>query len=137
MAIEKRDMRNKFCPTDEDYKKIEEMAGYGMTIEMIGGIFGVNKRTIERHAKDNVELKGAIERGRAKASFEIQRTAYNMAKSGEVPAMTMFWLKTRCNWKETSVHEHRAEKLEELIGASMESETPKAIEAVNKQLDDD
>ena len=64
MAIEKRDMRNKFCPTDEDYKKIEEMAGYGMTIEMIGGIFGVNKRTIERHAKDNVELKGAIERGR-------------------------------------------------------------------------
>ena len=32
-------------------------------------------------------------------------TAFQMANSGKFPVMTIFWLKTRCGWKETKAHE--------------------------------
>ena len=36
----------------------------------------------------------------------MAQTAYNMAKSGKFPTMTMFWLKTQAGWRETSRMEH-------------------------------
>ena len=36
----------------------------------------------------------------------MAQTAYNLAKSGKCPVMTMFWLKTQAGWRETSRLEH-------------------------------
>ena len=36
----------------------------------------------------------------------MAQTAYQMAKSGKFPTMTMFWLKTQAGWRETSRLEH-------------------------------
>jgi len=36
------------------------------------------------------------------ATATVAQTAYNLAKSGKCPVMTMFWLKTQAGWRETS-----------------------------------
>ena len=91
--------------TEKDYKKIETLAGYGLTMDQIAGVFSMSKDTLERRAKKVDMLHAAIEEGRAKAAARVTQSAYQMAVSGKVPAMTMFWLKTRCRWKEKHVIE--------------------------------
>ena len=51
-------------------------------------------------------LKCLMEQGRSNALANVMRTAYEQAVSGDVPAMTMYYLKTRAGWKETHVVEH-------------------------------
>ncbi len=84
----------------EDYKKIEAMASYGLSVEKIANVLGMSKKTLERRAKENGKVKTALELGRAKAEANVSKAAYGMAVSGKVPAMTMFWLKCRAGWKE-------------------------------------
>ena len=86
--------------TEKDMEQIETMAGLGMPLHHIAAVIGVGKATIERHAKTNPALTEALEKGRGKAAHEIYKTAYELAKSGKVPAMTMFWLKCQAGWKE-------------------------------------
>jgi DNA-binding XRE family transcriptional regulator len=45
-------------------------------------------------------VKYAIEKGRADAGNVVMKTCYTMAASGKHPVMTIFWLKTRCRWRE-------------------------------------
>lgn len=86
--------------TKEDIEKIETMAGMGMRIDDIALVLNCTARTIQNHIKKNDELKDALKRGRAKANFNVAQKAYEMAMSGNIPAMTIFWLKTRANWQE-------------------------------------
>ena len=69
--------------------------------------------------KKDPNLLAAIERGRDAAIANVSQTAYQMAVSGEHPAMTMFWLKTRARWKE--VHHVEVEgkvTLEDIVQAA-------------------
>lgn len=108
--------------TEEDFIKIERMAAAGLNMRQIASIWDRDERTFRRYYKEYPELTEALKRGRSKANLEIGNIAYKMAKSGNTPAMTMFWLKCRANWKETSVHEHKGLTLEELVNASREIE---------------
>jgi hypothetical protein len=68
---------------------------------------GIPHETIRKHRLINVCLT-TFRRAFAKeireasptANQEIILSAYQQAKSGKVPAMTMFWLKCRCGWRE-------------------------------------
>lgn len=91
---------------DDAGRQLEAMAGMGLTIAQMAAIMGMGKATLERRLKDNDELKIRLEKGRAKALLSVSRTAYDMAVSGKVPAMTMFYLKCRGGWKETQKLEH-------------------------------
>lgn len=75
-------------------RQVETLAGYGLTGDQIAAVFGVHRRTLERHMLD------AIQRGRATAIGEVAKTAYKMAVEGNPPAMTMFYLKCQGRWKE-------------------------------------
>ena len=44
--------------------------------------------------------------GSVKANSSVAQSLYKMATSGKCPASTMFWLKCRAGWRETSVIEH-------------------------------
>jgi hypothetical protein len=109
--------------TDEDYKKIETMAGYGLSLAKIAALFGRSLRTFQNYKESNERVAMAIEAGKAKAHLQVHKTAYDMAVSGKVPQMTMFWLKSRAGWKETEVHEVNAnmnvqsESVDKLVGA--------------------
>ena len=75
--------------------KVVQLAAYGLTVEQISCIVEIPLRTLQRlYAKE-------IQEGIAKAALKVTQTAYQMATSGTNPAMTMFWLKCRCRWRET------------------------------------
>lgn len=94
-------------PVPEDAgRQLETMAAMGLTVQQMAAIIGVGKATLERWLKANDELMVVVERGRAKSLLSVARTAYDMAVSGKVPVMTMFYLKCRGGWKETQRHEH-------------------------------
>lgn len=90
--------------SETEWNVVVNATRIGLTIEAIALIVGMKKRTLERRLKER-EGTGGLEKGRAEAEYNVANTAYTMAVSGGNPAMTMFWLKCRAGWKETSVHE--------------------------------
>lgn len=99
-------MARKKLPLEEDkIKRIEVMAGLGLTVEQMAAILEMSKKTFERRMKDTEGAIDALEKGRALASLNVTQAAYKMATSGKQPAMTMFWLKCRERWREVNVHE--------------------------------
>jgi hypothetical protein len=92
-----RQGRKNHTPTAEQRKQVETLAGYGLTVEQIGYVLACSHDTVKRHYVEE------LERGQAVAVAKVAQTAFQMATSGNEPAMTMFWLKTRARWRE--VHE--------------------------------
>ncbi len=100
--------------------QIEAMAGLGLKVEQMAAILGISKKTFERRMVEKKEVIDALERGRSIAANNVTKTAYEMAKSGKIPSMTMFWLKCRQNWREVQSVEltGRDGKPLEVIGKS-------------------
>jgi uncharacterized protein (DUF2384 family) len=92
--------------TNDEIEQVERMAGLGLTMDQISRVIGISKDSLERRSNETAALKSAISRGRANASLRVMETAYQLATSGECPSMTMFWLKTRCQWQERSSVDH-------------------------------
>jgi hypothetical protein len=86
-------------PSAETRAQVEDLAGYGLTHAQIAHVLKVSQDTVERHYAEELEA------GLALALATVAKTAFQMATSGEEPAMTMFWLKTRAKWKEVQHHE--------------------------------
>jgi len=77
------------------------MAATGFTQEEIAtclGTKGIDPKTMRKHFA--VDLDTAAN----KANAAVANKAYQMAVTGNPPAATFFWLKTRCGWRETSDH---------------------------------
>lgn len=86
--------------TKEQLDMMQRAAGTGCTLDQISYLLNVKPRAFDDYIRKYPEVQERIEAGRAQASFKVMETAYSMAISGEEPAMTMFWLKTRCRWRE-------------------------------------
>lgn len=82
--------------TDKDKAEVQELIGYGLTVEQIAQIKGCSAKTIHNTCQEE------IDRGRPIAAAQVLRTAFKMATSGKCPAMTMFWLKCRMGWSEVN-----------------------------------
>ena len=102
-------MPDKIELTKQDMERIETMAGLGLTVTQMSAILGISKKTFERRMNDNQDVNDAISKGRASASAKVLDSAFKMAVSGRHVAMTIFWLKCREHWKDTSVIEHTGE----------------------------
>lgn len=89
-----------------DLEQLQKFAAAGLTTEQMAHILGVGPATLDRRIADYPEIKDAINKGRSMAIFNVAASAYQQAISGKNPAMTMFYLKCRARWKETSVTEH-------------------------------
>lgn len=97
--------RPKKTLTKQQIQSLSRMAGQGLTNEQMGAIFGMSKKTFERRMKDTPGGFDALEKGRAQAGDRVSQTAFDMAVSGQSPAMTMFWLKCRLRWREVQAVE--------------------------------
>lgn len=87
---------------DKDCEKLKTMAAMGLPQKSMAQIMGISEITLERMIKHRVAVREAILNGRALGDVAVHQTVYSMATSGEHPAMTMFWLKVRCGWRETT-----------------------------------
>jgi len=86
--------RPSFKPTKEQREKVESMSGYGLTAEQICNLVEVSRGTLFKYFGEELKL------GEGKAHAQITHRAFDMARSGRFPAMTMFWLKCRAGWTE-------------------------------------
>lgn len=68
----------------------------GMTQGNIAKVLGISEKTLRAHYAEHLEWGAEL------ALARVAQTAYNMAISGDYPAMTMFYLKTRGGWRETA-----------------------------------
>ena len=94
----------KYNPTDDDYKKVEEMVLIGLDQHTIAKIMGVSIGTLVKY------YKATLETARETRTARVAGVAYEMAVSGQSPSMTTFWLKTQAGWtpKQHIVHEDKS-----------------------------
>ena len=93
----------------KEIEEIEMMAGLGLRYEDIALIKNMCDDTLKKYASD------ALSRGKAKAKAAVMQTAFKMATSGKVPAMTMFWLKTQAQWREAQTLINESQNLKEQV----------------------
>lgn len=101
---ESRNSRGKkYSPTDDDYKKVEEMVTIGLDQHTIAKIMGISNATLTKYYKHTLVT------ARDKRTASVAGVAYEMAMSGESASMTTFWLKTQGGWtpKQHVIHEDR------------------------------
>jgi hypothetical protein len=95
--------RPRFEPTMEERKLVQAMAGFGIPEPQIAGTIGehgIDAKTLRKH------FRRELDTGATKANTAVAQTLYKMASSGHHAAATIFWLKCRAGWKETSVLQH-------------------------------
>lgn len=64
---------------DRDIRKIERMAGYGLTVKMIAAIMGVTDSCLRERAGGDDVLRCALERGKARVAARVSRSLVNRA----------------------------------------------------------
>ena len=88
-------LKNEHIPTAEQRELVFELASQGKPQYEIAKHVGIALHTLRKHYRQELDDAAPI------ANERVKQTAYQLATSGESPAMTMFWLKCRDNWRET------------------------------------
>jgi len=92
--------RRKYEPTDKDLRTVEAMAVCGMPQESIARVLGIDGKTLRKH------FRVLLDTSADKADAQVGATLYKLATSGLCPAATIFWMKCRRRWRETTRVEH-------------------------------
>jgi len=113
-------------PSGDDIRKIEELAGYGLTMPQIAAVLGFTDRTLLNHREVNPEIDSALQRGKAKAAARVGRALFQRAVDGDVPAIR-WWEMTR---------EQRSERTqaESTIEVRIDAETEARMAAIVAQF---
>lgn len=80
--------------TEERRRQISVMAACGLRDDEIAMVMGVSESYLSKNHRPD------LKKGRVQAIATVGQKAYQMAISGEFPAMTMFFLKCRAGWRE-------------------------------------
>lgn len=94
----------------EEVKKIETLAGYGLTTKDIARVMSLTPATLFRRLQSTPNARESVEKGRALQRSRVVETAARIAESGKHPIFTMFWLKCRARWTEKSIDERSLTK---------------------------
>lgn len=111
-----------------DLKKVEEYAQACDSEEEIALALGISYSTLRRRKADSEQFEQAIKRGKAKANVFVGGMLMKKIKSGDTTAM-IFYLKSRCGWKETTRQE-----ISGINGAPIKTESARAKEMTTEQL---
>ena len=95
--------RPKLQPTDEDRKMVQMLAACGVDQKQIAARIGIRStKTLRKYYRNE------IDRGAAEANAMVGQALYKMATSGNHPAATIFWLKSRAGWNDHRGYEPSA-----------------------------
>jgi hypothetical protein len=93
--------RKAHIPDPAMRRQVETMAAYGIPETDISRVVNIDPKTLRKHYRDELDT------GSIKANSRMAENLYRKAM-GDGPqsvTATIFWLKTRAQWKETSVQE--------------------------------
>jgi hypothetical protein len=90
--------RPKLNPTEDQRRLVKSFAAVGISQEAIAKHIGIRSpKTLRQHFRDE------LDRGGTEANHQVGQTLFQMATSGQCPAATIFWMKTRNGFhKETT-----------------------------------
>jgi len=87
--------RPMFVPTAEQRALVKSLAGVGIHHEEIARKIGIRSpKTLRRHFREELDT------GATDANYKVAKTLFEMATSGDCPAATIFWAKTRNGYRE-------------------------------------
>ena len=87
--------RPQLNPTEDQRHLVKSMAAVGISQEQIALKIGVRSpKTLRKHFRKELDL------GMTEANYKVAQTLFQMATSGECPAATIFWAKTRNGFRE-------------------------------------
>lgn len=89
-------------PTDDNRKKIESMAGYGLPQDQIAKVMRISEATLKKYYAEE------LSRGAAVANSLVAESLFKQCRQGNTTAL-IFWAKTRMGWKDTTALEHSGE----------------------------
>ncbi|NCY20678.1 hypothetical protein EBX31_01820 [bacterium] len=98
----KRDVRMKDGLDFETIQQIEKLSGLGLTQPQIAYVVSIKPKKFQWYLQKDSLLREAMDRGIARANAQVAMTLFKLATSGECPAATFFWAKTRMGWKESN-----------------------------------
>ena len=84
-----------------DLADVERLAEVCDNEEEIARALGISSYTIDARKRESAEFREAIKRGKAKANIFVGGKLMSLIKAGNVAA-TIFYMKSRCGWKEAS-----------------------------------
>jgi len=115
---EKANPQGRHIPTDETRAIVRSMSVVGYGQQDVSVVLNLDEKTLRKHYREELDL-AAI-----KANTIIGNTAFMMATGGgppridaegrniggdwrnAIPSMTIFWMKTKMGFRETTRHEH-------------------------------
>ena len=82
-------------------RQVEAMAAYGIPEADIAQVMEIDPKTLRRHYRPELDT------GHIKANSRMAENLYRkaMGDGSQAVTATIFWLKTRARWKETTVSE--------------------------------
>jgi hypothetical protein len=88
-------------PEPAGRRQVEAMSAYGVPEADIARVLGIDPKTLRKHYRDELDT------GSIKANSRMAENLYRKAMGDGPQAVTatIFWLKTRAQWKETTVQE--------------------------------
>jgi hypothetical protein len=113
-------------PTPASISLVETAAGLGLPQDMICLLVGVSKKTLYVHYRDDPVIGNVLDKGKAKAVFEVAKTLFQRATTGKDLGAAIFYLKAQAGWREKHVLDDPETRkgLAELIALSGLSSTP-------------
>jgi hypothetical protein len=123
--------RPTFIPTDEQRRLVKSLAAYGMKHDAIARRLGIRStKTLCKHFREE------LDRGDTEANAQVAQTLFQLATSGECPAASMFWLKTRAGWRETAPPQKERPVKFKLLNVSTAAEISATLAGVLRDVAD-
>ena len=120
-------------PTDEMRAQVFALSSFGVKQDDIGGFLGITDDTLRKHYAAELD-RAAIDRNAEVAAFLFRSangsTISEGASYSDCLKAAMFWLKTRAQWRETSVIEGPGENGEHLVQNTVSDELRTALDAI-------
>jgi len=117
--------------TEQDYKdldKVEKLAGLGLTMKQIGGVFGLSVHNFESRIKKIPELREAYEMGKSKAIAYMATTLFERAKTDNT--CLLFYLKCVAGWNDRQVVDHN-HKVSGSVAITPETKTAEKLTSLD------
>jgi hypothetical protein len=104
-------------PTETTKKMVTSAIGMGLDQTSIGALLDITPKTLRKFYRHELDT------GAAKANFSVAKSLYDRASGGKDTIASIFWLKARAGWQDTTKTVH--EGLPEQITVSFALEPPK------------